>query len=161
MGRRERWPRRQSEGTHRPRLRLAVYIIISSYDYFAFCLSTGARCSVKAQKLTYYFRSKPRARTAWVTFFKLSPRRLTKRVRFTTAKLISPASVQEWKINRWLSSYSRLHEDKLGNNVVLLFNGENIQFSIRMGFDNHIRAKWTNASCKWPQSVHHRSLILA
>lgn len=29
----------------------------------------------RVQKLTYYFRSKPRARTAWATFFKLSPRR--------------------------------------------------------------------------------------
>lgn len=94
------------KGTHRPRLRLAVYIIISSYDYFAFCLSTGAHCSVKAQKLTYYFRSKPRARTAWATFFKLSPRRLTGRVRFATAKLISLASI---KNERSIDNYHPIH----------------------------------------------------
>jgi hypothetical protein len=42
VGRRVRGPRRQSGGTQRPTA-VAVYIIISSYDYFAFCLPTGAR----------------------------------------------------------------------------------------------------------------------
>lgn len=34
--------RRQNGGTQRPTA-VTVYIIISSYDYFAFCLPTGAR----------------------------------------------------------------------------------------------------------------------
>lgn len=48
------------------------------------------------------------------------------------------------------SFYSLLHR---GKNIQHSFSGKNIQFLIRMRFDNCIWTKWTNALCKWPQSV--------
>jgi len=53
---------------------VAVYIIISSYDYFAFCLSTDARRGQSSKAYLLFSVKGTRGRVARATFFNLSPR---------------------------------------------------------------------------------------
>jgi len=53
---------------------VAVYIIISSYDYFAFCLSTGARRGQSSKAYLLFSFKGTRGPAARATFFNLSPR---------------------------------------------------------------------------------------
>ena len=71
-----------------------VYIIISSYDYFAFCLSTGVHCGQSSKAYLLFSVKAMRPHRLGDLFQAVTPK-VDEKGPFRDCKLISSASVQE------------------------------------------------------------------
>jgi len=71
-----------------------VYIIISSYDYFAFCLSTGVCCGQSSKAYLLFSVKAMRPHRLGDLFQAVTPK-VDEKGPFRDCKLISSASVQE------------------------------------------------------------------